>query len=150
MAAFHFLEHLDRPAALFEHAAARALPSAHLWISVPGDRRTTRRFGVREFLDQPPHHMTRWTSEAFREIGKGHGWRLVETLYEPIPLRTTLWWITAYSPTYQRWKAAGWLDNGLIEKSYRVLALPAAMIQRSTKDRNLSGYAMLAHFIFDL
>jgi hypothetical protein len=53
MAAFHVVEHIDRPATLFAHAAARAADSAHLWISVPSDRRPTRRFGVRDFLDQP-------------------------------------------------------------------------------------------------
>ena len=150
MAAFHLLEHLDRPVTLFKQATSRALPSAHLWVSVPGDRRTTRRFGVREFLDQPPHHMTRWTSEAFREIGRRHGWRLVETLYEPIPLRTTLWWISVNTPTYQRWKAAGRFRSRFVERAYRALALPAALIQRLTGDRHLSGYAMLAHFVFDI
>ena len=149
LSAFHFLEHLDRPVVLFEHAAAKALPSAHFWLSVPGDRRTTRRFGVREFLDQPPHHMTRWTSDAFKKIGERHGWRLVETLYEPIPLRTALWWITVHSSGYGRWKNAGRFHNGLVEKAYRAFAWPAALFQRYTNDRHLSGYAMLAHFVFD-
>ena len=49
MVAFHFLEHVERPVKLFEHAAAIATPSAHLWISVPSDRRPTRRFGVRDY-----------------------------------------------------------------------------------------------------
>ncbi len=148
LVAFHFLEHLDKPSNLFRHAAARALPSAHLWVSVPGDRRATRRFGVRDFLDQPPHHMTRWTPDAFREIGERHGWRLTEVAYEPIRLRTAVWSITFYSPAYQRRKSAGKFQNYLVEKAYRVLALPLALIRRLGKDRQLSGFSMMAHFVF--
>lgn len=149
MAAFHFLEHVERPAALFEHAAAKAAPSAHLWVSVPSNRRPTRRFGVRDFLDQPPHHMTRWTPEALREIGKSHGWRCVETIYEPISLRAALWSITAYTPTYQKWNAAGRFKSPIVERAYRALALPVALIQRLSKERSMSGFSMLAHFVFE-
>jgi hypothetical protein len=106
MAAFHFLEHLDHPTVLFEQAAARALPSAHLWVSVPSDHRPSRLYGRRDFLDQPPHHMSRWTSEAFRSIGARFSWQLVETLYEPLPLSTAVWSISFHSPSYQRWKSA--------------------------------------------
>lgn len=99
MAAFHFVEHLDQPVTLFEQAASRALPSASLWVSVPSDLRPSRYFGDRDFLDQPPHHMTRWASEAFREIGIRHGWRLVQVFYEPMPMRTALWSISVCTPS---------------------------------------------------
>jgi SAM-dependent methyltransferase len=150
MAAFHFLEHLDRPIALFEQAAARALPSSHLWISVPGDRRPTRLFGDRDFLDQPPHHMTRWSPDAFREIGRRQGWRLAEVFYEPIPLRTAVWSICFYSPTYKRWKDAGRFQNPSVERAFRIFALPVALLRRVTTDRRLTGFSMLAHFVFDI
>ena len=150
MAAFHFLEHLDRPAAFFEHAAAKALPLAHLWVSVPCDRRTSRRFEIRECLDQPPHHMTRWTTEAFREIGKRHGWRLLETFYEPLSMRTKLWWIATQAPTYQRWKTQGRFKNKYIERAFRAFVLPATLVQWLLKDRRLTGHAILAHFRFDI
>jgi SAM-dependent methyltransferase len=150
MAAFHFLEHLDRPATLFKQAASRALPSAHLWVSVPSDRRSTRRFGVTDFLDQPPHHVTRWTPEAFREIGKQQGWRLVETIYEPMTIRTALWCISVNFPSYRKWKAEGRFRHSFVEQAYRAFALPAALIQRLTSERHLTDFAMLAHFVFDI
>jgi len=149
MAAFHFLEHLDHPRVLFEQAAARALPSADLWVSVPSDRRPTRLYGIPDFLDQPPHHMSRWTPEAFRQIGMQLGWRLIEMLYEPIPLRTAVWSISVYSAQYKRWKRAGRFKNRLVEKGYRAAALPVALLRRVTTDRSLRGFSMLAHFVFD-
>lgn len=148
IAAFHFLEHLECPAVFFEHASARALPLAHLWVSVPGERRTSRRFKIREFLDQPPHHMTRWSAKAFQEIGKRYGWRLVEALYEPLPLRTKLWWITIRSTPYRRMEAAGRFRNKHAERAYRAAALPATLAQWLIKDRQLSGHSILAHFRF--
>ena len=149
IAALHCLEHIERPAVLFEHAAAKAAPSAHLWVSVPSDRRPTRRFGSRDYLDQPPHHMTRWTPEAFRQVGKRHGWRLVETLYEPISFRAALWSITAYSPRYKKWNTAGRFRNRLTDKAYRALALPATLVSYLRRERHLSGFSMLAHFVFE-
>lgn len=148
LAAFHFLEHLDHPTVLFEQAAARALPAAHLWVSVPGDRRQSRLYGERDFLDQPPHHMSRWTPEAFREIGKRFGWQLVETLYEPIPLQAAVWAISVHSTSYRRWKRAGRFQSRFVERGFRAAALPAALLRKVTTDRSLSGFSMLAHFVF--
>jgi len=150
MVAFHFLEHLDRPVALFEQAAARAVPSSHLWVTVPGDRRPSCLFEEKDFLDQPPHHMTRWTPDAFREIGRRVGWRLAEILYEPVSLRSALWAISVHSGRYRRWKDAGRFRDPYIEKAFRAFALPAAMLRRATVDRRLTGFSMLAHFVFDI
>jgi SAM-dependent methyltransferase len=148
MAAFHAVEHIDRPASLFAHAAARAADSAHLWISVPSDRRPTRRFGVRDFLDQPPHHMTRWTPDAFREIGRQYGWKLVEVIYEPKSFRTAVWAISVYSPSYVKWSTSGRFGNPLIERAYRALVFPGAVLRHLTRDRHTSGFSMLAHFAY--
>jgi 2-polyprenyl-3-methyl-5-hydroxy-6-metoxy-1,4-benzoquinol methylase len=149
IAAFHFVEHIERPAALFVHAATRAEKGANLWLSVPSDRRPTRRMGLRDFLDQPPHHITRWTPEAFRELGERYGWRLVKMLYEPIALRTALWALTTYSPRYRWWEASGRFKNRIVEKAYRAGALPMALLRRLLKDRRMSGFTMLAHFVYE-
>jgi cyclopropane fatty-acyl-phospholipid synthase-like methyltransferase len=149
LAAFHFLEHIERPAALFAHAATRAAKGTHLWISVPSDQRPTRRMGVRDFLDQPPHHMTRWTPEAFNQIGIQHGWRLAEMLYEPIPLRAALWSITVLSQQYRRQHAEGRFSNRMVEKIYRAWNLPLALCRRLCQDRRMSGFSMLAHYLHD-
>jgi 2-polyprenyl-3-methyl-5-hydroxy-6-metoxy-1,4-benzoquinol methylase len=149
IAAFHFLEHVERPMSLFAHAAARARKGAHLWLSVPSDQRATRRLGLRDFLDQPPHHMTRWTLKAFQEVGNQHSWRLVEIVYEPIALRRAVWSITAYSPRYQRWEAAGRFKNRIVEKAYRGGTLPIALLRRLLRFRDMSGFSMLAHFVYE-
>jgi SAM-dependent methyltransferase len=149
IAALHCLEHIEQPAILFEHAAAKAAPSAHLWISVPSDRRPTRRFRSRDYLDQPPHHMTRWTPEAFRQAGMRYGWRLVETLYEPLSFRAALWSIAAYSPRYKKWNSAGRFRMRLVERTYRALVLPATLVRYLQRERRLSGFSMLAHFVFE-
>jgi hypothetical protein len=149
MVAFHFIEHLESPGVLLEHAASLALPSARLWISVPSPRRTTRRFGITESLDQPPHHMTRWSEDAFRQIGERYGWRMVEALYQPMALQTILWWITTRSPQYQRWERSGRFSNRSLERAYRAVALPFAIVDWLAKHRDTSEYSMVAHYVYD-
>jgi hypothetical protein len=149
IASFHFVEHLARPASLFEHAATLAQSFAHLWVSVPSNKRPTRRYGLKDFLDQPPHHMTRWTEEAFREIGKRHGWRLVETIYEPLPLLAALWSIWFYSRADKRRQASGKPQGQLAETAHRLVTLPGALMRRLGRDRDLSGFSMLAHFVLN-
>jgi 2-polyprenyl-3-methyl-5-hydroxy-6-metoxy-1,4-benzoquinol methylase len=146
---FHVLEHLDRPGALFQFARHHALPAAHLWLSVPSERRPTRALGQRDFLDQPPHHLTRWNPAACAALGARHGWRLVQVLYEPITLRVALWWISVCSPAYLRWKTARRFRNRWIERGFRALFCPFAVLQRLTTLRHLSGHSMLAHFVLE-
>jgi SAM-dependent methyltransferase len=146
--AFHFLEHLDRPAALFESAAKIAQTGSRFWITVPSDRRGSRVFGLTDFLDQPPHHMTRWTTLAFKMMGERHGWLLEEAIYEPMPLRTTLWWVTVNAPMYRKLRAWGWLKNRLIERIYRFISLPACYLRWKKKFRNLTGFSVIAVFSF--
>jgi SAM-dependent methyltransferase len=146
---FQFLEHLDRPMILFQCAAAKARPGAHLWVSVPSDNRPAPQFGFKEFLNEPPHHLTEWTPEAFRQMGMRVGWRLIELIYEPAKIRTSLWWITVHLPIYLRLQEAGWMESRLTHRSFCLVALPVTLLQWLRWRRKLSGYAMLAHFIFE-
>jgi SAM-dependent methyltransferase len=149
IAGFHVLEHLDRPGALFQLARRHALPAAHLWLSVPSERRPSRSFGQRDFLDEPPHHLTRWNPASCAALGARHGWRLVQVLYEPMTLRVALWWISVSSPAYARWKAARRFRNRWIERAFRAAFCPFAVLQRLTVRRHLSGHSMLAHFVLE-
>jgi len=149
IAGFHVLEHLGQPGALFRYARRHALPAAHLWLSVPSARRPTRALGQRDVLDEPPHHLTRWNPAACGALGARHGWRLVEVVYEPITLRVALWWISVCSPAYLRWKAARRFRNRWIERGFRALYCPFAVLQRLTTLRRLSGHSMLAHFVLE-
>jgi 2-polyprenyl-3-methyl-5-hydroxy-6-metoxy-1,4-benzoquinol methylase len=144
--AFHVLEHLDEPHRFFRQVATYAAEFTNLWVAVPSDRRPSRRFGREDFLDQPPHHMTRWTSEAFVAIGSRTGWRLTELIYEPISLRTAIWCISVASDWYIAEKNAGRLHQRARERVARAVLLPLALVQRLTTQRTMSGFSMLARF----
>jgi len=137
--AFQVLEHLDQPGKLFEHAAHATTPDATLWVAIPSNRRPTRLFGETDFLDQPPHHMTRWTEPALREIGSRFGWRLDELLYEPLGIRAALWWIASHDGFHRP-------ANPMLAKFVRLLGYPAALVRRKSDLRLMSGFTMLGKF----
>ena len=88
------LEHLDDPVRIFEYAGKTATKDTVLWIAVPSHFRPSRTFGLTDFLDQPPHHMTRWNKKSLKEIGRRANWSLDEIYYEPISMKASCWWIT--------------------------------------------------------
>jgi 2-polyprenyl-3-methyl-5-hydroxy-6-metoxy-1,4-benzoquinol methylase len=142
IAAFHVIEHLDRPRGLFERASRLAGGNSHLWVSVPSDRRPSRRLGRKDFLDQPPHHMSRWTPQAFAAIGALAGWHLAGMIYEPISPRKDVWARTALSAPANGEKSS-WRET-----ASRLARLPRAIVQRRTTESPFSGFSMLAHFVF--
>jgi len=145
--AFHVLEHLDEPEVVFRWAAGIVEKKGSLWIAVPSDRRPSRRFSDVDLLDQPPHHMTRWTKEAFAAIAARNGWGVAEVTYEPLTLRTALWSVSVASPQYKAAKQAGRFKNRSVERLARLTMLPWALKERLTKYRDLSGFSVLARFV---
>jgi SAM-dependent methyltransferase len=145
--AFQVLEHLSRPQKLLELAHASSLPSAILWVAVPSDSRPSRAFGERDFLDQPPHHLTRWSRAALAVAGARCGWRLDSLFFEPLSLSAALWSITVRSGFYRRTATEG-LRRSLpnAERALRLLHAPAALALRTTRFRAMSGFSMLARF----
>jgi len=145
--AFHVLEHLDCPDTMFGMAASLLKSSGKLLIAVPSDRRPSRRYGERDFLDQPPHHMTRWTPDSLRAIGQRNSWKLVSVRYEPMTLLGQLWSITVRLPLYRalaggRKPLAPWGEFAV-----RALLLPLAMCRLLATRPPLSGHAMLAEYV---
>lgn len=140
--AFHVLEHLERPAALFEFARAAAAPGASLWIAVPSDRRASRVHHEADLLDAPPHHLTRWTEAAWRALGARHGWALKSHLYEPLATRHAVWEATRRLALYRglrgRWRPWLWTAR-------RALAA-AVWVSRRHRLHTVSGFSMLARF----
>lgn len=138
--AFHVLEHLARPEALFHFAKSVAGPLARLWVAVPSDRRASRMYAEPDALDAPPHHLTRWTEASLREIGRRHGWVLEQHLYEPLAASTAVWEATRRLPIYHwfnvRWRPLEW-------GARRALA---AFVWASRRHRRAaaSGFSMLA------
>jgi hypothetical protein len=146
LVAFHVVEHLEEPRLLFRQARKIARPDAHLWLAVPSDRRSSRHFHKRDILDQPPHHMSRWSEAAFRESGSREGWNLLRVHYEPINWKACLWNIATHSALYE-WAGKGnFTPNSGFEKNLRRLLYPYALLRRLTVDRQLTGFSMIAQF----
>jgi SAM-dependent methyltransferase len=146
LAAFHLLEHLGDPRWLFLRAAAMARDDCRLFVSVPSDRRASRLYQEQDFMDQPPHHLSRWTSQALATIGASCGWRLEQLEYEPLPLRTELWSRAVRMRAY-RWVAtAGAHGRRGLERACRYMLYPAAMLARARSDHLMTGFSMLACF----
>jgi hypothetical protein len=145
--AFHILEHLEQPHLLFERASQVAAERAQLWVAVPSSQRPSRQRRIRDYLDQPPHHMTRWSRSSLQRVGALNGWHLAEFRTEPMPLKIALWWIVTTGAHYQKWHAAGRLTNAQVERAVRYAMYPLALLRRLTIDRGLTGFSMLACYV---
>ncbi len=142
---FHVLEHLDNPVWFFELAAASTSPGAQLLLSVPSDRRISRVYGESDFLDQPPHHLTRWTRSALQQIGSKTGWMLQDFEYEPWPLPYELWARAIRQPGYRQRVDAQ--TPRLQERLLRLVHYPIAALQTLKAPLRLSGFSMLASYV---
>ena len=143
--AFHVLEHLPRPAALFELARALGKPSVQLWVAVPSDRRPTRLSGEPDELDAPPHHLTRWTPRALQAVGEGAGWQLRALHHEPLPWRQCVWEVGRRSRHVAALQAASHWPRPLRRGLARVAALGQWAFGRHPLD-SASGFSMLARY----
>lgn len=140
MVAFHVLEHLAQPGALFEFARAVGHDATRLWVAVPSDRRASRVYGEVDVLDLPPHHLTRWTPDALRRIGHANGWALCDFRYEPLGTGMRVWEATRRLALYERlsppWRPLRWL--------LRRLLAAAVWLSPRHRMRTGSGFSMLA------
>ena len=146
IAAFHILEHLDEPGQLFQSSLRWATDDAVLWIAVPSDRRPSRVLKEVDFLDQPPHHMTRWNRSALQQIGQLNGWKLEEIIYEPISSAAANWWFATRSPIYKFMARKVKSPPALVEKTLRGLLYPIAALKCRQLQHPLSGHAVLARY----
>ena len=143
---FHVLEHLDNPSQLFKLASEWSTYNATLWIAIPSNLRPTRILNEADYLDQPPHHLTRWTPQALTEIGQLNGWKLTEIIYEPINLSTSLWWYSTRSSIYQRIQKTSLFKYTWIERVLRYANYPSAMLKRFTAKNKMTGFTLLAKY----
>jgi SAM-dependent methyltransferase len=144
--AFQVLEHLEDPRALFRCAQQWASSKGRLWIAVPSDRRPSRFVREPDVLDEPPHHMTRWTESALNKIAAGTGWQYRRVIYEPIGIGTKIWWLSTRSAFYQRMRDAELLSNRLSERALRVALAPFAWMRALIHGASISGQTMLAEY----
>lgn len=140
--AFHVLEHLTQPQALFRFASSVTGPSARLWVAVPSNRRASRLYGEPDAFDAPPHHLTRWSEPALRELGQRCGWTLVRLAYEPLSETLQVWEATRRSSLYGRFdppaRSLQWL--------YRRTLAAGVWVSGKHRRVNASGFSMLACF----
>jgi hypothetical protein len=143
---FHVLEHFENPHKFFRFAYSWSAEKARLWVSVPSDKRLHRLLQEKDHLDDPPHHLTRWTPRAFAEIGKRNGWNLVGVIYEPVRFLSSLYSVCIRHMFYKKLRA---LNNGnqWIDRTIRYGLYPAISILQFRILRALSGFSMIAEFI---
>jgi SAM-dependent methyltransferase len=148
IASFHVLEHLPDPGNLFTLASRCASPEATLWVAVPSDRRVDRLFCRKDLLDEPPHHLTKWTPAALRSIGHRNGWAMRQVIYEAMPLRQRLWTICRATTVYRQLAAQLGADanSGGRERLLRFALYPFVLTWHWRRVIRLTGASMLAEF----
>jgi hypothetical protein len=99
-------------------------------------------------MDEPPHHLTKWTEKAFRAIGQRHGWQLADVWFEPYSSRSGLFAMASHSRVYEALESRGWLGHQRIEQAVRALLYPFAawQLRRHPARREMSGLSMLARY----
>ena len=140
--AFHVLEHLARPADLFDFAGRVAAREARLWVAVPSDRRASRVYGEQDSLDAPPHHLSRWTEAALDRLGERQGWVLREHRYEPLPTRLAIWEATRRTTVYAALNPSSHLLRRTVRRGIAALVWASGQHRRA----QASGFSMLACF----
>lgn len=143
--ALQVLEHLENPQMLFDLAAAWCGESANLWISVPSPNRPSRFFGEVDYLDQPPHHLTRWSVSSLEILGSNSGWTLEAVSFEPISFRAALWWFTTRSMFY-RLLSSRLGKSTLTERAVRLVSMPISIASTLRSLSKITGQTMMAKY----
>jgi SAM-dependent methyltransferase len=81
---FQVVEHMDKVDELFDRLRYLLKPNGSAFIAVPNPRRIEYQESHGSVLDMPPNHIGRWTPQAFFELSKRAGLRLVASEVEPL------------------------------------------------------------------
>lgn len=81
---FQFLEHVEAPGAFLEMVGGMLSPGGVLLLDVPNARRCLR--GASGVVDEPPHHLTRWSSGGLAKFLRGGGFAEVTVKDDVYPL----------------------------------------------------------------
>lgn len=146
VASFHVLEHLEDPSFLFRIASSWAAPDATLWVSVPSDRRIDRLLKQKHLLDEPPHHLSKWTPKALSEIGQANGWHLKRLIDEEIDFRQSLYMFCINSGFYKSALKPIGQVNKWINRALRYAIYPFVFVWHGNNIFRLTGFAMMAEF----
>jgi SAM-dependent methyltransferase len=143
---YHVLEHLAEPARMFKLAHRWTDDKALLWIAVPSNHRIDRLTGEKDYLDEPPHHLTKWTPAALRLIGQKNGWEMQQVVYEPIGIRQRLWSLCVRNGLYRRLVQSRGFSTKWGERALRYLFYLPIALRHPRLIIRLSGFSMLALF----
>lgn len=91
---FEVVEHLDDPGRWLDLMRGLLRPGGLLFIGLPNRERTFDPFTgpAMEWIDNPPHHLSRWSSGVLRRFVEGHAFRVLDcrSLGVPRPLMALL------------------------------------------------------------
>jgi SAM-dependent methyltransferase len=146
IASFHVLEHLADPSQLFNLASRWAAAKATLWVAVPSNLRIDRLINQKQYLDEPPHHLTKWTLDALRIIGQKNGWIMSRLIYEPIGFRQRLYVICIESELYKKAVKRIGVNNRWKDRILRYALYPLIVTRHGKNILCLSGHSMLAEY----
>lgn len=146
IASFHVLEHLEDPALLFRLASSFAAPEATLWVSVPSDRRIDRLLKQKYLLDEPPHHLSKWTPKALGAIGQANGWYLKRMIDEELGIRQSLYTFCVNSGFYRIVSKYSGQTNKWFDRILRYAMYPFVLVWYGKNVFRLTGFAMMAEF----
>lgn len=143
--AFHLLEHLENPSWIFEVSQKLGCSNSRLYVSVPSDKRPSRAFKEIDYLDTPPHHLTRWNAKSLESIALRYGWQLEKIIYEPMAFSDKVWNLTVRSSLYQQAMCVS-RSKKLFPKLLRsTLFFPTALFKRKILNQ-IFGFSLLAEF----
>lgn len=102
---FQVLEHVPATAAFMRACVAALKPGGRLIVTVPAE---DSYLGVSPggWLNMPPHHVTRWSDLALRNLFAGLGVRVDRLWHEPV----AAYHQQEYEAVLARWVLAQWVD----------------------------------------
>ena len=99
---FQVLEHLPSPKNFLEEALALLKKDGVLILSVPNSEVAKRLDPERnDLLDQPPHHMSHWSSEVFYFLEKTLPIKVLDVAFEPLAAYHFDWFIGSWVKTFE-------------------------------------------------
>jgi SAM-dependent methyltransferase len=76
---FEVVEHLDDPGRWLDVIHSLLKPGGHFFIGLPNRDRTFDPFTgpAMEWIDNPPHHLSRWSADVLRKFVESHSFRVL-------------------------------------------------------------------------
>ena len=116
---FQVLEHVPSPSAFMRACAAVVKPGGQLVVTVPAED-SFLSVAPRNWLNMPPHHMTRWTDRALQSLFESIGMAVERIWHEPV----ASYHREQYDATMARLALAQWVN------APAALAAPRSNIDR--------------------